>query len=186
MDRSQTFPFMEISSDILKKVDILIGSLNGALCSSGAFVASNSREAEYQTLASPSYCFSASSPAYLTGNAILNLQRYLSFPLKKISYFRFLFQKFNKTNFKLNLENDHPVIFVYRDFYDITFYEEINICINIKKNMENKGFRIGLMRVPSPRIRICLKSNVTRRVMEYFVAKFVDCLYENLQKNNKN
>jgi len=102
LDDSLSFSFLELQKEA---VDILIGSLSYSLCSAGGFVAGSEHSVDYQRLLSPSYCFSASLPAFLTKNALLNLKKDLKSRrkaiLEKVKHFH---EKFN--NVFLN-ETEH-------------------------------------------------------------------------------
>ncbi|KAM0675028.1 Serine palmitoyltransferase 1 [Gurleya vavrai] len=147
------------NSDV-NEIDILIGSLAYAYTGNGGFSAGSSFTVDYQRLSAQSYCFSASMPGFLATNAILNIKKDLD--LQNLQFNTKLFHStFNSKKYKIISNIDSPIICIARinkEKYSI-IDEEARLR-KIKKTLEDKKIRIGIIVNPFPSIRICIKNDL--------------------------
>lgn len=172
IDLSETFPMNLNEFRNYDIGDFLIGNFK-ILSSIGSFICGPS----FQRLMSPSLCFSASIPAYLISNIIINLQRFLIFPICKqkyfINYFNLLIKEKNINYFIF--KSDLPFFFIQRkDLRD--YKKEYNKLLIIKDILKNKGFLIQVINNPIPRILICLKIHLTENEVKSFLLHLSICL----------
>ncbi|KAF7703929.1 Long chain base biosynthesis protein 1a [Cucumispora dikerogammari] len=172
IDVCQTFPMNLYEFRNYEIGDFIIGGFS-VLSSCGAFVCGPS----FQRLMSPSLCFSASLPAFLAANAIINLQRFLLFSSSKLKYFQHSLQTlFKEKNVNyLIFSSDLPFFFIQKRNlreYKTEYYK----LLKLKEELLSFNFLVQIRRNPIPRILVCLKEHIEKKVVVEFVFLLVDLL----------
>nr|AGE95553.1 serine palmitoyltransferase subunit 1 [Encephalitozoon cuniculi] len=146
----------------IKEIDIVIGSLSGGLCSSGAFATGTHSTADYQKLSGSSYCFSASIPGAMVKAAILNIRREFDHEelRAKVSVFH---ANFKSKTYEIVSSVLSPIIIaakrreVRRSMPKEILLKEI---LGIRNELLGDNVIVGFNHNPYPSLRICLKASM--------------------------
>ncbi|CAG8547009.1 11088_t:CDS:10 [Funneliformis mosseae] len=162
-------------------VDMIVGSMCNALCSSGGFCSGSFEITEHQRISGLAYCYSASLPAMLTVSASesLNiLKRNPQFPLT-INQNTILFKQILK-NVKyllLNCSKDSPVIHlrINEEIVRVGDIQDKERCLqDIVDEAINNGILLTRAKYVrsqelfgvEPSIRICISAGFTKKEIE--------------------
>ncbi|KCZ74788.1 hypothetical protein H311_04244, partial [Anncaliia algerae PRA109] len=152
LDESLSFPFLGengifsyYNADV-NDVDIIIGSFAHYLCSNGGFVISDRTLAEYQRLASSSYCFSASLPAVLTKFNYLNLEgKFNSSKINELN--KGFIDIFKHSALKIISQHSSPFILI-GSKEEVSKQVNIKIIKYLRDELLNRGIRVGINEYP--------------------------------------
>ncbi|RIB16165.1 pyridoxal phosphate-dependent transferase [Gigaspora rosea] len=167
-----------------KEVDMIVGSMCTALCSSGGFCSGSFEITDHQRISGPAYCYSAALPAMLSACAtesIRNLERNPHLVAKVLS---------NTSTFKSNMTNvkyvtvdgfaDSPVFHLRlnKDIKTNSIEEKEKLLQEIVDDAMNNGVILTRAKYVyaqemfgiEPSIRICISANFSKKEIEKAAA----------------
>ncbi|RIA91604.1 serine palmitoyltransferase [Glomus cerebriforme] len=164
-----------------KDVDMIVGSMCHALCSSGGFCSGSFEITEHQRISGPAYCYSASLPAMLTVSATesINILKQNPGLPSLIKFNTSLFKQLlaNVKYLTLNSSKDSPVIHLRIDneVVRVGDIQDKERCLqDIVDEVMNNGIlltRAKYVRFQElfdiePSIRICISASFTKKEIE--------------------
>ncbi|AFN82552.1 serine palmitoyltransferase subunit 1 [Encephalitozoon romaleae SJ-2008] len=180
LDESYSIPLLNkrgvcgMNGISLREIDIVIGSLSGGLCSTGAFSTGTYYTVDYQKLSGSSYCFSASMPGGMAKAGILNIKRDFEHEelRDKVKAFH---TSFRSKTYEIISHLLSPIIIVVkkkeirRSMSKEALLKEV---LDIRSELLENGIIIGFNHNPCPSLRACLKTDI----LEEDIARLVTLL----------
>lgn len=146
----------------LREIDIVIGSLSGGLCSTGAFATGTYYTVDYQKLSGSSYCFSASIPGGMAKASILNIKRDFGYEELRDKV-RAFHTSFGSKTYEIISHLLSPIIIIVKKKEirrSMSREELLKEVLDIRSELLENGIIIGFNHNPYPSLRVCLKTDI--------------------------